>query len=129
MSDTNDLDAWIGVEYRGRIAIIEINRPEKLNALPKDGFYLLAQRLREVDTRDEVAITVLTGRGRFFSAYVTTSTKLLITTKLMIFSEAPMSQSAVRHPLVQISGAMVLERLLRTTSTSHRPSTRIRRFL
>lgn len=115
MSNTNDLDAWIGVEYRGRIAIIEINRPEKLNALPKDGFYLLAQRLREVDMRDEVAITVLTGRGRFFSAYVRTSTKLLMMKKLMICKEAPMSQSTVKHLLVQISGAMVLERLLRTT--------------
>lgn len=64
---------WINLEYQGRIAIITLNRPDKLNALPKDGFYRLSQCLRDVETHDEVSITVLIGNGRFFSAYVTIS--------------------------------------------------------
>ena len=70
MSASTEPDDWIKVEYLGRIAVITLNRPEKLNALPKDGFYQLSQRLREVDTHAEVTITVLLGKGRFFSACV-----------------------------------------------------------
>jgi hypothetical protein len=70
MTEASEPNQWINVEFHGRIAIIEINRPEKLNALPKDGFYQLSQCLRDVDTHDEVSITVLMGKGRFFSACV-----------------------------------------------------------
>lgn len=56
------------LEYRGPIAIITLNNPEKLNAQSKDGWYQLAKYLREVATRDEVLITLLTGVGRYFSA-------------------------------------------------------------
>lgn len=58
----------ISLAYKGRIAIIKINRPSKLNALDQDLYYLLADRLREVEKRDDIFITVLTGTGRFFSA-------------------------------------------------------------
>lgn len=70
MTEAHKPKQWINVDFRGRVAIIEINRPEKLNALPKDGFYQLSQFLRDVDSHDEVSITVLIGNGRFFSAYV-----------------------------------------------------------
>lgn len=58
----------VKVEYTGRIAIITINNPRKLNALTKDGFYLLARSLKEIQTHDEVIVTIVTGLGRFFSA-------------------------------------------------------------
>lgn len=59
----------ITVTYQERVAIITLNRPDKLNALNQDLYYLLAERLREVEKRDDIYITVLTGTGRFFSAY------------------------------------------------------------
>lgn len=58
----------ITVTYQDRVAIITLNRPDKLNALNIDLYYLLGERLREVDKRDDIFITVLTGTGRFFSA-------------------------------------------------------------
>ncbi|KAK5664076.1 hypothetical protein OQA88_290 [Cercophora sp. LCS_1] len=58
----------IDLEYRGRLAIITINNPTKLNALDQSGYYDLSQKLREVATRDDVFITLITGRGRYFSA-------------------------------------------------------------
>lgn len=58
----------ITVEYRGRVAIITLNQPKKLNALNGDQYYALAKAMYEVAERDEVYITVLTGKGRFFSA-------------------------------------------------------------
>ena len=56
----------IKLEYRGRIAIITLNRPKTLNSLNGPLYYELAQILREVAQRDEVYITVITGTGRFF---------------------------------------------------------------
>lgn len=58
----------ITLTYQDRIAIITFNRPEVLNALDGDSYYLLGERLREIDKRDDIYITVLTGSGRFFSA-------------------------------------------------------------
>lgn len=66
-------DQIITVTYQDRVAIVTLNRPDKLNALSADLYYLLGERLREIDQRDDIYITVLTGTGRFFSAYETTN--------------------------------------------------------
>ncbi|KAK1756126.1 enoyl-CoA hydratase/isomerase [Echria macrotheca] len=58
----------IDLEYRGRLAIITINNPQKLNALDMHSYYDIAQKLREVAKHDEVYITLLIGKGRYFSA-------------------------------------------------------------
>lgn len=58
----------VTVTYRERIAVITLNRPEKLNALDQDLYYQLGEHLREIEKRDDISITVLTGAGRFFSA-------------------------------------------------------------
>jgi peroxisomal 3,2-trans-enoyl-CoA isomerase len=55
-------------EYRGKTAIITLNVPKKLNALDGQLYYQLARAMHEVAERDDVCITVLTGKGRFFSA-------------------------------------------------------------
>lgn len=60
----------ITLTFQDRVAIVTLNRPDKLNALNQDLYYLLAERLREIERRDDIYITVLTGTGRFFSAYV-----------------------------------------------------------
>lgn len=61
-------DDAIQVEYRGKVAIITLNQPKKLNALNQDLYYKLAVAMHEVAARDDIYITVLTGKGRFFSA-------------------------------------------------------------
>ncbi|KAI0480282.1 ClpP/crotonase-like domain-containing protein [Xylariaceae sp. FL0804] len=58
----------IKVTYSGRIATITIDNEKKLNALTGEGYYALSQALREVALRDDIYITVLTGKGRYFSA-------------------------------------------------------------
>ncbi|KAH6850034.1 ClpP/crotonase-like domain-containing protein [Chaetomium sp. MPI-CAGE-AT-0009] len=58
----------IQVEYQGRLAIISINNDKKLNALTQAGYYDLAQAMREIATHDEVFITLIIGKGRYFSA-------------------------------------------------------------
>lgn len=58
----------ITLTYQDRIAIVTLNRPDKLNALNVGLYYTLAERLREIEKRDDIYITVVTGTGRFFSA-------------------------------------------------------------
>ncbi|ERF69157.1 hypothetical protein EPUS_01113 [Endocarpon pusillum Z07020] len=53
---------------KGRIAIITLNQPKKLNAMNQDGYYRLSCLLQEVAKMDDISITVLTGTGRYFSA-------------------------------------------------------------
>ncbi|WEW61525.1 dodecenoyl-CoA isomerase [Emydomyces testavorans] len=64
MSNSNEIQ----LTYHGRIAIITINRPSKLNALNGDLYYELGEKMREVAERKDVYITILTGKGRYFSA-------------------------------------------------------------
>ncbi|KAK4552273.1 dodecenoyl-CoA isomerase [Recurvomyces mirabilis] len=64
----------VSVKYNGRIAVITLDRPKKLNALTKDAFFQLSKCLREVDEVEEVVITIIVGRGRFFSAGADVST-------------------------------------------------------
>ena len=61
-------DKSVTVEYKGRIAIIMIDNQKKLNAMTQDQYYMIAKYLREIATHEEVFVTVLTGKGRFFSA-------------------------------------------------------------
>jgi peroxisomal 3,2-trans-enoyl-CoA isomerase len=58
----------ITIDYSGKVAIITLNNEKKLNALNGDQYYALAAAMYEVAARDDVYITVLTGKGRYFSA-------------------------------------------------------------
>ncbi|KAI1501003.1 3,2-trans-enoyl-CoA isomerase [Biscogniauxia marginata] len=58
----------INVSYAGRVATITIDNDKKLNALTADGYYAIAKALREIAKRDDIYITILTGKGRYFSA-------------------------------------------------------------
>ncbi|KAI1641031.1 3,2-trans-enoyl-CoA isomerase [Biscogniauxia mediterranea] len=61
-------DNVINVEYDGRVATVTIDNEKKLNALDMDGYYALAKALHDIAQRDDIYITVLTGKGRYFSA-------------------------------------------------------------
>jgi len=63
-----DMSDAVSVESKGRLAIITIDNQKKLNALTQEQYYKIAQLMREVATHDEVYITVLTGKGSYFSA-------------------------------------------------------------
>lgn len=53
---------------KGRIAVITLNQPKKLNAMNQDAYYRLSCLMRDVAKMDDIRITILTGTGRFFSA-------------------------------------------------------------
>lgn len=58
----------VTLTVKGKIALITLNLEKKLNALTQDHYYRLSTLMREIAARDDVFITVLTGKGRFFSA-------------------------------------------------------------
>lgn len=62
-------DPVVTVEYKGRVAVITIRNEAKLNALSQYDYYEISKKLREIATHDEVFVTVLLAKGRFFSAY------------------------------------------------------------
>ncbi|OCT54662.1 3,2-trans-enoyl-CoA isomerase [Cladophialophora carrionii] len=58
------------VLYReqGRVAIITLNQPKKLNAMTQQYYYRISCLLRDIAENPAISVTVITGSGRFFSA-------------------------------------------------------------
>lgn len=59
-------DAPVLVEVRDRVALITLNRPDRLNALTSDMGAAYARALREADADPGVHVAVVTGAGRGF---------------------------------------------------------------
>ena len=79
----SSLEEQITLSTQGKIAIITLNLPHKLNALTQDLYYLLSCRMREVAKREDIYITILIGKGRYFSAY---APQILNTKKLALLT-------------------------------------------
>jgi 2-(1,2-epoxy-1,2-dihydrophenyl)acetyl-CoA isomerase len=58
----------VNVKVTGRVAMLEMNRPEALNAMDSDMIKGLVCKLKEISESDEIDIVVITGKGRAFSA-------------------------------------------------------------
>jgi enoyl-CoA hydratase/3-hydroxyacyl-CoA dehydrogenase len=56
------------LEVQEKIAIITLNRPEKLNCLDQTGWKELRNALKEGDDRPDVEVQIITGAGRAFCA-------------------------------------------------------------
>jgi enoyl-CoA hydratase/carnithine racemase len=54
----------------GKVRVLTLNRPEKLNAFTADGYKILTGRLDAAAADPDVAVVIVTGRGRAFSAGV-----------------------------------------------------------
>jgi len=62
------LEDEVTLNVDGRVAIITLNRPKQLNAMTQPHYFRIGQYLREVAHMDDVVVTMLIGKGRFFSA-------------------------------------------------------------
>ncbi|MEH7333659.1 enoyl-CoA hydratase [Neobacillus drentensis] len=58
----------INVKIEGRVATVEMNRPDSMNAMDTDVIKGLVCKLKEISESDDIDIVVLTGKGRAFSA-------------------------------------------------------------
>ena len=54
----------VALTTNGKIAIITLNIEKKLNALTSDLYYRLSCLMREIAARDDIFITILTGKVR-----------------------------------------------------------------
>lgn len=72
------------LSVEGKIATITLNLPKKLNALTQDLYYKLAQTMRKIAMMDNIYITILTGKGRYFSAYVSIPWAAYVLTKSVV---------------------------------------------
>src|SRR6516225_7049647 len=55
-------------EDHGRVAVLTLNRPDKLNALSNDLLAAIAEQLDRIELDAAIRIIVITGAGRAFSA-------------------------------------------------------------
>lgn len=83
-------ESKITLHFQGKIAVITLNVPDKLNALTQDLYYLLGSRLREVAKRIDIYITVLIGKGRYFSAYAPPCELVLGALEVTALIQAPL---------------------------------------
>ena len=58
----------LALDVEDRIAVLSINRPDKLNALNDATIAELGQAIEEIRTRDDIGGAILTGKGRAFVA-------------------------------------------------------------
>ncbi|WP_223593144.1 enoyl-CoA hydratase [Neobacillus bataviensis] len=58
----------VNVKIEGRVATVEMNRPDSMNAMDTDVIKGLVCKLKEISESDDIDIVVLTGKGRAFSA-------------------------------------------------------------
>lgn len=68
MAAPNVTTEAVTMQTRGRIAIITLNQPKKLNAMSMANYYTLSCLMQKAAADPNTTITVLTGTGRFFSA-------------------------------------------------------------
>ncbi|KAM0791365.1 hypothetical protein ACM66B_005830 [Microbotryomycetes sp. NB124-2] len=61
-------DEPIILEFQAPFAIVTLNIPKKLNAMDSALYKRLSAILQSIDRRDDIYCTVITGRGKFFSA-------------------------------------------------------------
>lgn len=59
--------AVVEVEERGDIAVISLNRPDKLNAISVEMLDLLIDAIERIGRSEAIGAAVVTGRGRAFS--------------------------------------------------------------
>lgn len=64
----NNIAEKVTVGVNGRVAVVEMNRADSLNALDKEMLKILVSKLKEISDSDEIDIVVLTGRGEVSSA-------------------------------------------------------------
>jgi 2-(1,2-epoxy-1,2-dihydrophenyl)acetyl-CoA isomerase len=62
------VEQHVGVHTHGGIALIQLNRPDKLNAIGSVMRQQLADALKQAERDDSVRVVVITGTGRAFSA-------------------------------------------------------------
>lgn len=61
-------DGGVTLETRGKVALITFNREKQLNALTGPHYFELAVMMNKIANMPEIFITVITGKGRYFSA-------------------------------------------------------------
>ncbi len=58
----------VGSDDLGKVRVLTLDRPDKLNAFTADGYRLLTRQLELAAADDGVSVGILTGRGRAFSS-------------------------------------------------------------
>ncbi|MDM5226718.1 enoyl-CoA hydratase [Cytobacillus sp. NJ13] len=88
----------VSIQLDGRVATVEMNRPESLNALNVEMIKGLLAAMKDISQMDEVDIVVLKGKGRAFSSGGDIKTMLLETNE----SDFPVVMDCINELVVTL---------------------------
>lgn len=67
-TDSAGLQDWILVKHTGQILELQLNRPQKKNALTQAMYQFLADQLRQAEQQDDVHVVLISGAPEVFCA-------------------------------------------------------------
>lgn len=76
----------VNVSINGRVATVEMNRPDALNALNMELLTDLSTSMKEISEMDGIDIVVLTGKGKAFSSGGDIKSMLTLTDSSQLFT-------------------------------------------
>ena len=91
------------VELSDKIAHVQINRPEKVNAMNADFWEEIIEIFRWVDETDEARVVVLSGAGKHFSSGI--DLMLLAQAGSALGKDVGRNAEALRRKILQLQGS------------------------
>ncbi|MFC5698319.1 crotonase/enoyl-CoA hydratase family protein [Pseudomonas sp. GCM10022186] len=91
------------VELADKIAHVQINRPEKINAMNADFWGEIVEIFREIEDNDQVRVVVLSGAGKHFSSGI--DLMLLASVGAQLGPDAGRNARTLRRKILELQGS------------------------
>ncbi len=91
------------VELANKIAHVQINRPEKINAMNADFWGEIVEIFREIEDNDQVRVVVLSGAGKHFSSGI--DLMLLASVGAQLGPDAGRNARTLRRKILELQGS------------------------
>ncbi len=91
------------VELADKIAHVQINRPEKINAMNADFWKEIVEIFREIEDNDEVRVVVLSGAGKHFSSGI--DLMMLASVGAQLGPDAGRNARALRRKILELQAS------------------------
>ncbi len=91
------------VELADKIAHVQINRPEKINAMNADFWKEIVDIFREIEDNDEIRVVVLSGAGKHFSSGI--DLMMLASVGAQLGPDAGRNARTLRRKILQLQAS------------------------
>ena len=95
----------IAISVKGAVALIELNRPQKANALNAQMWLEFEKAFRWLDRESQLRVGILSARGEHFTSGIDLEFLMSISRQVETLSEVD-KQAALRHEIVKLQDAV-----------------------